>query len=123
MLAQNDYSIRIYRGASKTVQLTVKKIDGTAYDLSGATLILTVKKDLHDQLPLFQKSNKVGGIGVTIVSAKGGVVQFSFIPADTHKSDPRHYVYDVWVVDSSFNQYVLIPPSDFEVEPGVTIFL
>jgi hypothetical protein len=117
-----DNTIDIYRGSSKTLELTITKDDGTAVDLTSAILVLTVKRDLADSLPIFQKTNKNSGPDVTITNAIGGIVRFKINPADTQKLDVRQYSYDIWVILASGNQYPVITPSVFNVQAGVTIF-
>jgi hypothetical protein len=121
MILSPDNSITIYRGASKTVQLTVLQDDATTpVDLSNARAVLTVKKDIGDAQPIFQKSTDIIQQAL-ITNAKGGVVQFFLVPADTAKLDVRPYVFDVWVQLANGARYPAIVPAVFDVQAGVTI--
>jgi len=74
-------TIVLYRGNNRTVQLTVKKTDGTAYNLSGCTIKMYIKKKLDD-LDAEAVITKTG----TIVQAANGIVEFYLSASDTNNA-------------------------------------
>lgn len=118
-----DNTITIYRGATKSLGLFVSAADGkTAVDLTGARIVFTVKKELSDPIPLFQKTSEVPQ-QVTIVSAKKGLARIFILPQDTRKLEIRQYIYDIWVKLASGDEYPIVVPSVLDVQPAVTTML
>lgn len=109
----------ITRGTSKTLQLTVARPDTTYYDLTGGKLVMTVKGSVYDDLPLVQKLTTNPAEGV-ITKPREGVVEFYLVPADTNGLPPKTYIFDVWLITASGDRYVVVPESQFVVNPGVT---
>jgi hypothetical protein len=89
------------RGDSGRLDVTVKQSDGTAYDLTGATLFLTVKNALTDA-----DSAAVVTKEVTVHdSATGGLSHFDLLTTDNATAGTRYY--DVQLKTSSGDIYTL----------------
>lgn len=94
-LTSND--IIIYRGNDATYKLTVKKSDGSAYDLTGCTLKLYVKRKVEelDADAIIEKLSS-DATEINITDATGGIAEIYFVPADTSSLEyNKQYVYDV----------------------------
>ena len=75
------------RGDSGRLDVTVKQADGTAYNLTGATLFLTVKTALTD-------ADSAAVIRKEVTShdnAAGGISQFILVPVDNATAGTRYY--------------------------------
>jgi len=76
--------IVMYRGEDKTVQISVKyeASENTyeLYSLSGATVVMYVRKDIRDELSdaYITKTGTITGLGI---------VEFYLVPADTNDVD------------------------------------
>lgn len=89
--------IEIVSGDSFQVKVSVEKEDGTAKDLTNAS-IETVLAPREGASPLVTKTTSGGG--VTITDATGGVFRADFTPSDTDVSAGRYYL-EAEVTDSS----------------------
>lgn len=94
-----DGNLEIVRGDTQTWEDTIHEIENDIPDdITGATIIMTVKKQFTDDNTeaLFQKST--GGSGIIVnpdqVTNKGKY-QFTIDPADTDSLDFGVYVYDI----------------------------
>jgi len=75
------------RGDSGRLDVTVKQADGTAYDLTGATLFLTVKNALTD-------ADSAAVIRKEVTShdnAAGGLSHFDLLTTDNATAGTRFY--------------------------------
>lgn len=116
---QPENSLSIVRGTTKTVLLTVRSADGTATNLTGGKLVLTVKEALYDDLPLIQKLTTDPAQAV-ITKPREGLVEFYFVPADTQGLVPKAYLFDVWFITETGDRYAVVPPTQFLVQAGIT---
>lgn len=119
---QPKNAVQIIRGTSKTLQLTVVDSVSKPVDLTGARVVMTVKDRFEDTKNVFQKTSDAG-TQVLITDAKGGIAQIFINPADTQDREIKQYVFDVWVILSSGKRYAVVPPSIFDLQPGVTVLL
>lgn len=113
-------AVTVIRGSSKTFQLTVVDRFGKPVDLTGATLFFTVKVKTEDPYPVIQKKSS-DPTQILITNPKGGVAQIYLQPQDTANRDPLVHVFDAWVSLVGGKRYPVIPPSTFEIVPGVTV--
>jgi len=74
--------ISMYRGNDKTISLTVKSGSGSAYNLTGCTVTMLVKKDIKD-LDAEAVITKTG----ILTQAINGIVEFYLVPSDTENLD------------------------------------
>lgn len=112
-------SVSIIRGTTKTLQVSVANPDGTATNLTGAKLVLTVKGALYEDLPLIQKLT-TDATQAVITKPREGLVDFFFEPRDTQGLTPRDYIFDVWLLTATGERYAVVAPTPFTVLPGVT---
>ena len=115
-------SVEVYKGESKTLQLTILDCERNAVDLTGATLYFTVKGNLNDCKVLFQKTSAQASEILILSPATDGVAEIYISPSDTSALDAGDYKYDIWVVLSSGKQVPVIAPSLFKVIQPVTTF-
>lgn len=114
-------AIQIVRGASKTLQLAVVGPECKPYNLTGGTLLMTVKDRVEDLNNVFQKSS-ANSSEILITDYYGGLANIFIQPVDTQNRDVREYVFDVWLLIGG-NQFVVIPPSIFDIQAAVTRFV
>ena len=114
-----ENTVSVIRGASKTLELTVKDEEGEVADLTGATIYFSVKKRALDEFYLIQKSS-LDIAEIEIPNPTDGVAHIFLLPADTRGLDVRKYTYDIWVILGG-ERSVVIVPSVFEVLAGVTV--
>jgi hypothetical protein len=89
------------RGDSGRLDVSVKQSDGTAYNLTGATLFLTVKNALTD-------NDSAAVIGKEVAAhdnAAGGLSHFDLLTSDNATNGRRFY--DVQLKDSSAKIFTL----------------
>lgn len=113
-------AVQIIRGTSKTLQLSVADATGKPVDLTGSRIVMTVKSKFEDTTNVFQKTTDQA-TQVLITDARGGVAQVFINPADTQDREIKQYLFDVWVILSSGKRYAVVPPSIFDLQPGVTV--
>jgi hypothetical protein len=100
--------------------LEVTDADGVAYDITGARVVMSVKQDVVDPLPLIQKESG-DPAQAALVQPKVGVAEIYLLPADTQNLDSTvDYLFDVWLITLSGERFVVIPPSLFRVKDTVT---
>lgn len=114
-----DNAIQVIRGASKTFELTVTHDDGTAYDLTAARVVLTIKLNRDATSPTIQKDSSAGAAQVEIAAPRTGVAKIKLVPADTQTLDLGLYPFDVWVIKGG-DRLPVIPRSTFEVLEALT---
>lgn len=115
-----ENSVEIIRGSSLTLRLSVTDEGDKPVNLSGAQIYFTVKVQVEDVDPVFQKSTH-NASELEIDDATGGVARVYITPADTQKLDARKYFFDVWVILNNGRRFPVIPVSEFVVKPGVTV--
>ena len=115
-------SVEIVRGSSKTLKLKVTDGNGEIVNLTGATIYFTVKKNVKDELSLIDKSS-LSISEIEIPNPTDGTALIYLIPQDTASLAATNYTFDVWVVLSSGERFVVVQPSVFKVTVGVTNLL
>jgi len=114
--------INIYQGESATITLKVKDNTGKAVDITGASVIMTVKTDINTVIPLFQKStDNIAQIAIT--APREGKAEIYLSSSDTATLNAIQYVYDIWVILATGKKHPVIKPSVFKVEQSVTKFV
>src|SRR3972149_9419961 len=73
--------IVLFRGDDKTISLTIKRSDATAFNLVLCTVTMIVKKNIDD-LDAEAVITKTG----SIIEAVNGIVEFYLAPADTNNA-------------------------------------
>ena len=114
-------AIAMIRGTSLVIELTVTSDDDcTPVDLTGATLIFTVKKCEGDIFPVIQKKSS-DPLEIEVVDAPAGKALIIINPIDTAHLDIQPYVFDIWVILADGRRCVVIPSSPFSLRHAVTM--
>ena len=98
--------IELYADNDRTLRVFVKDGELNIIDLTGATLVLTVKETKGGSV-VFQKSTSNPSEGA-IGAADEGEAFFYIVPSDTASLDIRQYVYDVEVTLSTAKKYTVL---------------
>lgn len=115
-----ENAVSMIRGTSKTLSLKVKDAAGNPVDLTGSTVYFTVKQKAKDKYALIQKiSTDIAQI--EIPNPTDGIAKIYIAPEDTISMATTRYMFDVLVILSSLERYVVVPPSVFEVKDGITV--
>jgi hypothetical protein len=115
-----ENAVSIVRGTSRTLSLKVKDADGNPVNLTGATVYFTVKQKAKDKYWLIQKiSTDIAQ--VEIPNPTDGIAKIYLVPEDTVSLATTRYMFDVWVILSSGERYVVVAPSVFEVKDSITV--
>lgn len=96
-------NLSIVSGDNKTYRLTLQEyIDGTAtaINLTGGSVLFTVKESCDDTSATIQKNSDVVG-EITLVTPASGIVDVFLVPADTSSLTAKVYVFDVQATISS----------------------
>jgi hypothetical protein len=112
-------SLTVIRGASKTLQLSVSDQFGKPTNLTNALIVMTVKDRVEDLRHRLQKTS-TDSTQVQIIDPFGGIAQIFLAPSDTKRWDIKPYVFDIWVFFTNGSSYVVIPPTTFDLQAGVT---
>lgn len=99
-------AIYLTRGDSATLDLGIKRADGSHYDFSEDNVVFTIKKNTETADILVQKTFSSGSI--------------ELVPSDTSGLKYGIYKYDVEVTTQAGKVYTVISPSDFEVGQEVS---
>ena len=115
MTCTNLAPIKVFRNTNNTIPITLTDAsDGSAIDITGATLYFTVKTkpdlDDTDANALFQKTG-------SIISGVGGTASFAITTTDTGVS-PKTYFYDVRYINGTVNNVLGV--GEFVIENVVT---
>ena len=108
----------LFQGESKLITLTVLKKDGTAQNLTGATVEFQVKPKAGDAdtALVIDKSSATAGITIldqTVGADTEGQAEIAIDPSDTSGQDAGQYEYDIVVILSGGARYYVVPPSPF----------
>lgn len=117
---QPENSLGIIRGTSRTLQLTITDATGKPVDLTGAKIVMTVKVLATDINPLIQKTTDTSSQALITVPREGKA-EIYLIPADTQTLTIKQYTYDIWLILLSGKRLVVVQPSVFDVQAGVTL--
>lgn len=99
------------RAEDGTVEITVKKEDGTAANLSGCAIILGVRRHSNDAAALISRQ-------ADIPAPASGLANVAIVKADTiDLHDETKYHFSVELTDASGKRWQLIPWSGFTIEP------
>jgi hypothetical protein len=99
------YRVDLYVGNNRTIRVFVKDDDLNIVNLTGATLVLTVRKETGGVVS-FTKSTAVPGEGA-IGSADEGECLFYILPADTASLEGQ-YIFDVSLTTAASSTYTVL---------------
>jgi hypothetical protein len=107
-------NLTMVKGDTKTINLTVS-YDSGSFDLTGATVYLTVKERYPDtdEEAILQK------IVTYHTNPTEGETIITIVPADTSAIEAKDYLYDIQVTDSSSNVFTVLR-GDFCIIDEVT---
>lgn len=106
--------IAVPRGEALTVNLVVVKQNRTAFNLTGCTIKLAVRRQLSDSSPMFTRTAVIGG------TPSAGLAAVAIAEADTlGLIEKKDYQYDVQLTDGTGRRWQLVPASTFHIEPIV----
>lgn len=112
--------ISIVKGENKTLELTVRDKDNNIVDITGHTLIFTVKLNTKETANLFQKTSG-NPAEIDLVDPTNGRADIFIDPIDTSSSSilPGEYVYDIWTITPSSDEFAIIKTSEFKITERV----
>lgn len=128
-MSESPNLIEVYKGASKEIELEIKKpdedVDGNSiesdFDLTGCTLYFSVRKSLNDPRSLIGKtSDDSDQIEILEPLVEGGAIIYLDY-TDTNLMEPGKYFFDVWVKKPDGKRFPVIEPSEFVILPAVTV--
>jgi len=97
----------MFKGDHRTFLLTVKDQNGVVVDITGATIIFSLKADPTNATALVEKiSTDINEIEIT--NPTQGEAEIYLIPADTSDLEPGIYFYDVELTTTSGKVYTLV---------------
>jgi len=101
------YNIDLYQNNDRRLRVYIRDGNLNIINLTGATVVLTVKASKSDTVPVIQKSTAVPAEGL-IGAADEGECFFYIVPADTASLEICQYVYDVRVLLDDGNSYTTV---------------
>jgi hypothetical protein len=114
MTDTND-SIKVIRGDTPTITVTVKDSTGTVVDLTNYTMKFTVKRSTADT----NANAVIGPVTMTIASPTTGIGTTTLTVTHTDLP-PRKYFYDVQINNSTTAVHTVVGPATFEIVDDVT---
>ena len=93
-----SYNLEITQGTDYTRTFTVRDINKTVLNLTGYTLQAQIRKN--------HTSSEYNSFTMTVIDAASGKVKM-YLPHSVTGSLNGKYVYDIFLIDSSNNRYIL----------------
>jgi hypothetical protein len=110
---QNAQEVSIPQGESFVLTMTVTGENGTAFNLTGYTGVMAVRRSRTAATALFQRTGE-------ILVAASGTMTFTGVPADTADATPSDYVFDVWLEHTATGaKYRVIPEEDADGDNSI----
>jgi hypothetical protein len=109
------YKIDLYINNDRTLRVFIKDEDLNIIDLTGTTLVMSVRKNEGDT-PIFTKSTAVSAEGA-IGSADEGECFFYILPSDTALLEGK-YVFDVTLTTVDSKTYTVLEGILNLMQPG-----
>ena len=122
-MTHNPNEVEVVASEDQTFRLTVTDSAGSPEDLTGRTLRFTVrKKGAHlDPTALISKSSLVSGEIDLVPPLSNGEADITLVPADTDSLKPEDYLYDVWLIEATSEQYNIISSTKFSIKQRITV--
>jgi len=92
-----NINLEIFRGDSKNYKLILTDNSGNPIDLTGKTVIFTVKKSENDD----DSNAKIQKVITTHTDPVNGKTEISLLPDDT-ELEPDTYIFDIQLSDNQF---------------------
>jgi hypothetical protein len=116
-------------GESKSLKLKTFREDATTtcvtcspsnskrkpYDLTGVTIVFSVRRTTYEQIPLIFKTS-ASSPQILITDIKGGEARIFLVPEDTHDIDPGFYYLAVWLILPTGERISVIEDAQLQVE-------
>jgi hypothetical protein len=118
-MLDSETALEVIHGETKELELTVVDSSGEKFDLTGASIYLTVKCKVSDTNNVLQLTSTPAAGIVFATDPRDGTATITFTVANTSQT-PGTYIYDIWLVESGGERHVLIGPEKFKVVRGVT---
>lgn len=122
MATENKITLKLKRGESKTLRLTVTDDSGVAVDLTGARVKMTAVEAATPANVLFTKDSAVGVSEVDITTPLSGIADIFIEPSDTSAVTLYSFMYDIWVELASGKRYAVVCPSELYISQTYTTF-
>jgi hypothetical protein len=122
-MTHNPNEVEVVASEDQTFRLTVTDEVGAAEDLTGRTLRFTVReKGAHvDPTALISKTSAVAGEIDIVPPASNGLADVTLVPGDTSSLRPKDYLYDVWLIEGTGEQYNIISSTKFTIKQRITV--
>ena len=124
-MTHNPNEVEVVQGEDQTFRLAVTDKAGSPEDLTGRSLRFAVrKKGAHlDPNALIEKSSLVSGEINLVPPLSGGLADVILVPADTtsNTTPPADYLYDVWLVEGTGEQFNIIEATKFAIKQRITV--
>ena len=119
MIATKD--LRMVRGQTLRLAVTVKDHNQARVSLTGATIHLRVRPD-PKAAPVITLSSPATGITIAAdqVGTTKGDCTATIAPSLTASLPVGDYVYDLWIVDAAADRFPVVAPSRLTILPEVT---
>ena len=111
--------LEIVEGSDDSFTLQIKKLNGTAEDVTTSTVTLYISKEPCSEVLLTKSTSDVAE--AVKVTAASGIVKFIFVPADTMGTplEKGTYYYDVWIETLDGLELPTMLSTSFTVHCGV----
>lgn len=107
-------TMRFTKGMDLTLELSVVGESGGNIDLTGGTIVMTVRKQTEPAETVVQKT-------ATLRPEQGeNRADLTFVANDFKFVTPGQFVYDIWLTTGSGSREPIVPTSPFLLEPTVT---
>lgn len=110
----SDDTIKVIRGDTPTITVTVKDSVGTVVDLTNYTMTFTVKRSTADT----NTNAVIGPVTMTVASPATGIGTTTLTTTHTDLP-PRKYFYDVQIKNGTTAVHTVIGPATFEIVDDV----
>jgi hypothetical protein len=102
--------IELFRGDTYDAEITVYDEDDNAENITGSSIIFTLRESVEEGVTLQKKNTAAGGGSDEIedYDLNNGKFRLHILPADTVSLEPGEYVYDIEVTTSTGRVYTIV---------------
>jgi hypothetical protein len=112
-------ALLLVKGNSRTLDLYIKKSDGSPFDLAGALITLHVKESTDDLAPDVITKTSASPTEIAVAApTTAGLAQVYITVPDLAPLDDKQYVYKVIVDPPGSDEFIVIDWSTWEVQSG-----
>jgi len=113
-----ENTLIFYRNTTKVYTIAVTYDTGKPVDLTGGSLVFSVKSEMSDERPVLYK-NSASSADLVIAAGRGGLGTLLIRPNDTKRLPIKEYWYDLWVTLASGAQTPVIGPSVLDLRGAI----